>query len=1536
VSGARDPADREDVVWRLSELHEGADDEDRPRAALLLGLAIADLVGELPDGDPRRGELAAKGLACLAESADASAPAATATNVLRGCLSTVTGDASAGPESFPLIGAELNWDLDWGPLIRPAEAARNLTATLPFIASMLPPGDPLRRAFESITQVLAAFDENQWSPSRDAALSAAITQVEASGLGSGLGLMLRAVAMLVRGQRCQQVLQERGQPDWPSTGELDQLIAGLESADELGAGLGAPFQAAEGMHHLFIGSMVLLRVQVSVHGPGARQDAAWRDDLIRLLDRAGDHLRQVPPAYAGPIQATRDKLAEMTTALRQAPPPSAHEPATATSAPRAPSATRLNDANAGAQPAPTPPEATPAEYAAVDEDGQHRIFSPAIGQVSQRILDGLRLLMDGSEGSVPTGLAAGLLAVDAVNSRQWTTEHSGRLAELQHEAARLAAGGETPRDRAVVAAMLAMANAVRASQRSMSPQSAEHPSADDMAEVAAEIESALKLVTQAFDAAPNHTLEEMQGPLRALAAMQLVDLSKVDTQHRAELLARARAHFDELPAEMLEIPVISEMPVLERMIEGVIPLDDEAVSSVIDRNPNKWDQSGNDLNRAMRTVAQAGRSRTPADIGTALLELQAVWIGLPAGGPLRAQVLISMATMQLMLLTQEGGHPRPAAADVLGTAIAAVRASAQPDEVQAAARLLITMFALMLSREQREGPFQEAGESLRAALDRFSAAGWAMRLVVLTGIGAATAMRAAASGDQAMRAASGQVINEAAGLLPDPVPTAHWYNAARTMCAWAMADGHHLRNAESATLAVRLIGMLETLMSRHPGLAQGNGTPASAHAELDGLRQLRLLLEAREQPAREQRPGNPVTREKGGARPAPAVTEAWRVSRRRVAEAITALGLGPGAKSRRPLAAAGRPDPDSLRSIGADLHQVLADAVDPRLRQQAERLLGICHAELYCSGPGEASDQALREAVAHLNRSLMTGEHELPAVEWAETLDVLARCLREASRRENAPHALTAERVVRAALRELADCVMIAEAGAQAVDTAARANEIMARAIGWCLADDRPRAAVDLAETGRGLVLASVVLSGRAEEALRGAGRVGAAEAWRAASDTGRAAALSALRETTAGDALLSAPISEETSLRLLGTQLDAVVYLIPPAEPSLAGATVAGPDAGARAKRPGHAIVIRAALGQIEMVELPDLDGPGCRSPLGAYLAALDRALAADPGTRGQDGFRGGQEGQAWAAALDELGRWAHARIVGPLLDHVRGWSLDHLPHLALIPIGELAAIPYAAAWTDGPLAGDRRYAIEEAVLSYAASARMLGEVARRPRQPLSERVVLVSPPNGTLPMMRRATRLLASRQYPHAEVYGLESARDGPATCAALLGALPARDRPGASLLQLSTHGSLEPAPALEARDGWLALTRILDQARERAADAPGGLVITNACLTDTARAHYDESLTLATALLAAGGTAVVATRWPVDDDTTTILSLRLHYHLQSGCYPAEALRRAQLDLLRPAPSMRASLEPALADLSDARLSHPASWAGHVHHGI
>ena len=1565
---SRNVAGQEDVVGRLRELHEAADDADQPRAALLLGLAIADLIALLRDGDRRRGDLAAEGWARLAGSADAS-PATAAARELLGRYASTGGGPTSEPEAFPLGGGDLNWDLDWTALRGPAEAARNLKATLPFLSSMLPPQAPLGQALKSIAEVMDAFDRGQWSPERDRALQAAIQQVEMAGVGAGLGLMLRTVAMMIRIQRCQQVWGRGIEPDWPSLAELDAVIDGLESADDLAIDLGAPFQAVGGLEHLYIAGVILMRLLVSVRRRDVRRDTAWRDATRRLLDQASDHLRQVPPAYADQVQVMRGKLAAISAALggtavppgATPAPPAAPSGATASPAPPAP-ASRPPAATTGvapAAPAPVPPASTPAPPASgpagtvlieAAAAGQAGWFYPAIGQFSQQLLDGLRILADQAGGPVSNALVGMSLAMDAVNSRRWTPEYSDRLAELALEADRLTGQDTSAADRAMVTTMLVAVNAVRTQQRSASPRPEEHPSAEEYAALIAETESALDLLARSAPELPVSTATGLSAPLHAQAAMLLVDLSRLSTEDRASLLARARSHFGQLPAGMLDqMPVLRDLSVLEQLIEGVLPPDDEAVQSMIDRNPGRWDRSGGDMRRAMLAVDQARRSQAPEDIGSALRDLQAVWIGLDAGSPMRAQLLIAMATMQNLLAAQAGDQL--SATDAAGSAIEAVGVATTPSEVQAAAQLLVITFSLMLARGQREGPFQEADDALRTALAGAGPDDWILRLTLLTALGASATLGAAVTGDEARRVAARQAFADAERLLPAPALTVQWYAAARILCTWAAAQGLYGNDPDAVGLALRLIGMLETVLTDHPAVAQqAAGAPpgqedAAGGGELDGLREVRQQLLAVGNSPEAGSPSDRATSAGSQAGPGEAFTaeEAREIASRSVDRAVTALGLGgPGVPLRRPLAAGGQPDPGLLRSLARDLHQGLAGAVsDSRLRQQVDRLLGLSHAELYWADPAACTDHTLREAIVHLNRALTGREHELPTVEWADTLDVLARCQREAAQRDDggAQPPVTAERTVRAALWELARFVMVADDNGQALEVAARANEIVVQAIGWALADGRPRAAVDLAEAGRGLILASVTLSGRVEQFLRSAGRTDAADAWRTGGRAGRATALGALWETTAGNSLLSTPTSDEVSLALARTRFDAVVYLVPPAGPDSAVGEPADPDpTGPAGELAGHALVVRPVLGEVEVIPLPGLAGAGHRTPLDAYLTALNAAMDGyDPAAGNPDGFRAGPLGRAWADALDNLGRWAYPHIMAPLVDHVRGWSLDHLPHLALIPLGDLAAIPYAAAWTDeGSPGRGRHYALDDVVLSYAASARLLAEVARRPQQPLSERVVLVCEPGGELPMSRRATRLLASRQYPGAEVYGLKSDRNGPATAVAMLGALPARDRPGASLLQLSLHGTTDPSPQLQASDGWLPLARILDQARDRAPDAPGGLVITNACLTDSTRTHYDESLTLATAFLAAGATAVIGTRWPVDDDTVTALSLRLHLHLQMGYQPAQALRRAQLDLLRPTPSMRATLGPHLGAVADARLSHPATWAGHVHHGI
>ena len=194
----------------------------------------------------------------------------------------------------------------------------------------------------------------------------------------------------------------------------------------------------------------------------------------------------------------------------------------------------------------------------------------------------------------------------------------------------------------------------------------------------------------------------------------------------------------------------------------------------------------------------------------------------------------------------------------------------------------------------------------------------------------------------------------------------------------------------------------------------------------------------------------------------------------------------------------------------------------------------------------------------------------------------------------------------------------------------------------------------------------------------------------------------------------------------MAGSRLNAVVYLVP-----------ANPRTG---RGTGDALLVRPATGEVEVLALNRLTSLG-GTPLAAYLTALERAVTASGAGAG---FRGLPEGIAWASALDELGRWTYDTVVAPLLAHARRWHLDDLPRLALIPLGQLGAIPFAAAWTPEE-GGARRYAIEDVVLSYAASARLLGAAASRPRQRLDERVVFVADPTGEFDFSRRVMPGLA-----------------------------------------------------------------------------------------------------------------------------------------------------------------------------------------------
>jgi CHAT domain-containing protein len=132
-------------------------------------------------------------------------------------------------------------------------------------------------------------------------------------------------------------------------------------------------------------------------------------------------------------------------------------------------------------------------------------------------------------------------------------------------------------------------------------------------------------------------------------------------------------------------------------------------------------------------------------------------------------------------------------------------------------------------------------------------------------------------------------------------------------------------------------------------------------------------------------------------------------------------------------------------------------------------------------------------------------------------------------------------------------------------------------------------------------------------------------------------------------------------------------------------------------------------------------------------------------------------------------------------------------------------------------------------------------------------------------------------------------------------------------------------------------LLVTRILRQAHNRAAEAPGGLVVLAACTSDLTERDHDEALTLTTTFLAAGAASVVGSRWEVDDIRTALLMVMFHHYLNGGnTQPADALRAAQLWMLDPDRAVPLGMPPVLADAATrSGLDDVLAWASFASHG-
>ena len=635
-------------------------------------------------------------------------------------------------------------------------------------------------------------------------------------------------------------------------------------------------------------------------------------------------------------------------------------------------------------------------------------------------------------------------------------------------------------------------------------------------------------------------------------------------------------------------------------------------------------------------------------------------------------------------------------------------------------------------------------------------------------------------------------------------------------------------------------------------------------------------------------------------------------------------------------------DPEAVLAAADKMEEALVapgDGAHPLQRPAQLVLLG--KALLAAIGTGQAQEGTARRAADHLSeaRNLLGPDAGVPT---AEVLRDLAMALRAAGERAES------RRVAVEALEHHASVVLLQADATDAIIAAQGASGDATQVARWCLADGDLDGAVAAVELGRGLVLHATTSVSHVAATLDAFGRPDLAELWRgehfgepatgwaveaARGELGpqrvadlRAAAglrgqvVAALRAAPEAAMLFRAPTTRATGEALRELGADVLVYLV-------AGGS----------ETPGQLLVVDRAGGvaAFDAAELRDVP----TGPLATYLAL--------PGPD-REGFIP----SAWRPALERLCDWAGQAVLAPLLAALAGRAgsgPDGVPRVVLVPCGTLGAVPWAAARR--PTSAAPRYACADLVLSSAASARQIVDVASR--QAAVADVLLVAGPladraddadaGNELATLRRTT-------YPQATVLGPVEGADGPGTPEGLLARLPGSGATSPSVVHLACHAAAGDEPELSVIDlsEPLTVARVLAQGTGQAGDEPGPLVVLAACETALTRSSHDEALTVATAFLAAGAAGVVGSLWKVNNRYTSVLMVVFHHFLHTEGLPAaDALRRTQLWALDPAHPTVEELLCSRSDAGDAtslpewfrsRLptrSNVAMWAAFTHHG-
>lgn len=254
---------------------------------------------------------------------------------------------------------------------------------------------------------------------------------------------------------------------------------------------------------------------------------------------------------------------------------------------------------------------------------------------------------------------------------------------------------------------------------------------------------------------------------------------------------------------------------------------------------------------------------------------------------------------------------------------------------------------------------------------------------------------------------------------------------------------------------------------------------------------------------------------------------------------------------------------------------------------------------------------------------------------------------------------------------------------------------------------------------------------------------------------------------------------------------------------------------------------------------------------------------------------------------ALNGAGRAPAAALLEPAADLLAGAS-----RVIFVPDGPLHRLPFPAL-----PAGDG-WLIERHAVSVVPSVTVLAELRRRTSTARRMLLALAAPKGQgaaqELPNAAGEARLAA-------RIAGGASAVRDPAREEDI----KRSDVGDYRILHFATHAVVDEriprrsAVLLQAGDEEDGLLQVNEIAH---LPLSADLVVLAACRTQMGRALRGEGLlNLSRAFLQAGARAIVATLWDVNDADTRRLMERFYGHVRGGTAPDEALRRAQIELLR-----------------------------------